>query len=300
MTSVVRVLLCLMVASVAPSCGSKPGANDPKKTARKAGGYEFPDVVPGFFNENMKGSSGPNVFINVTDMIESNTKAIDLDPKNMAAHSLRGTAYYAMGEYAKAITDFDEEIKLHPDGLEAYCRRAIAHGRNGDEEKTITDTTTVIGRDPNHGLANYIRGFGYRSAGGYGKTITDWKRAIELKPELPVCYAQLAWLLATCPDPSIRDGSKALENAEKAKEIYDSHPKVGPIEERLLAPDVLAAACAEKGDFERAITCEGEYLDSLLAADGNNVSRNYDEKRYQAAMKRLALYKAKKPYHVEG
>jgi hypothetical protein len=62
----------------------------------------------------------------------------------------------------------------------------------------------------------------------------------------------LAWLLATCPDPTIRDGPKALTLAQEAVEA------TGRRKPELL--DSLAAANAEAGDFATAVKVEKEAI----------------------------------------
>ena len=55
----------------------------------------------------------------------------------------------------------------------------------------------------------------------------------------------LAWLLATSPDPEVRDGPRALQLAQQAVGTTGGE-NVGFL-------DTLAAAHAEVGDFERAV-----------------------------------------------
>jgi Flp pilus assembly protein TadD len=58
----------------------------------------------------------------------------------------------------------------------------------------------------------------------WGQAIADYTQALELKPDAPLLCNNLAWLLATCPDPKFRDTRRAVELAKKAAEL---DPKQG-------------------------------------------------------------------------
>lgn len=85
----------------------------------------------------------------------------------------------------------------------------------------------------------------------------------------------LAWLLATCPDDAIRDGSEAIELLEQIKP-HD-----------WMELDTLAAAYAETGRFDEAIVTIKQ---ALIQADADT----QDRLKY-----RLGLYQTGKPYREE-
>lgn len=75
-----------------------------------------------------------------------------------------------------------------------------------------------------------------------------FRSARELSPQdLPVMN-ELAWLLATAPDKTVRSGGEAVLLAEK---LIDRARRPSWL-------DTLAAACAEVGDFKRAVALEEE------------------------------------------
>jgi protein O-mannosyl-transferase len=71
-------------------------------------------------------------------------------------------------------------------------------------------------------------------------------------PDSPRMLDELAWLLATYPDAKSRDGTQAVQLAERACALTDRRIPA------LL--DTLAAAYAEAGDFSRAISTIEEAL----------------------------------------
>jgi hypothetical protein len=63
----------------------------------------------------------------------------------------------------------------------------------------------------------------------------------------------LAWLLATCPDNTVRNGPVALD---LARQVCSQHPRP-----RYLA--TLAAAHAEVGDFGQALSVANQALNEI-------------------------------------
>ena len=89
----------------------------------------------------------------------------------------------------------------------------------------------------------------------------------------------LAWIHATCPDARYRDGKKAVVLATKSCEPSQW--------KNACDLNILAAACAESGDFESAVKWETRAIEL-----------GGDDKQEQEL--RLELYRERKPYHETG
>ena len=88
----------------------------------------------------------------------------------------------------------------------------------------------------------------------------------------------LAWMLATSPYTEVRNGPEAVQYAGQAAS--------GPNRKVPEILDTLAAAYAETGEFDQAISVERQAI--ALLKEGP-ASRGF--------ALRLELYKARKPYH---
>lgn len=211
------------------------------------------------------------------------SEAIRLNPDYMEAYYNRGHVYSDKGDYDKAIADYSEAIRLNPDNASAYINRGNTYSKTGQNGRAIADYNKSIHLNPENASAYDNRGHVYDRKGDYSKAITDYSEAIRLKPDQAHAYNGLAWLLAVCPDASIRNGEKAVKYAKKACELSEWKTPADL--------DTLAAAYAEVGDFDDAVKWENKYLES------NPPSNFYDTP--EKARQRLSLYEQKKPYHEE-
>jgi Flp pilus assembly protein TadD len=113
-----------------------------------------------------------------------------------------------------------------------------------------------------------------------------FRRALELEPKVtgnptkPVWVNNYAWLLATHPDSTVRNGDEALRWAKEACEAvnYEAWGMV----------DTLAAAYAETGQFDEAIKYMQQILDRARA--------NGDTQVAELAEAHLKLYQSRQPF----
>jgi tetratricopeptide (TPR) repeat protein len=101
-----------------------------------------------------------------------------------------------------------------------------------------------------------------RKQGKLPEAKTTLRDAIKLLRKHPVGHRlaqnEIAWLLATYPDPEVRDGRSAVTYAEKAV-AATSRANASYL-------DTLAAAYAEAGDFVKAVTVQTEAIALLDTA----------------------------------
>ena len=125
------------------------------------------------------------------------------------------------------------------------------------------------------------RGNVYAKMREYEKAINDQTEVLRLEPNNVRGHLSLGWLLATCPNDRLRDGTRAIEHATKACELLDWG--------NALTMDALAAAYAETGDFKEAVKLQQRAIE-LGFADKNEADK---------ARQKLMLYGAGRPYREE-
>ena len=162
----------------------------------------------------------------VDEAIAHLEKALTIDPGLANAHNSLGNALLRKGRPADAIAHFREAVKLRPDFARAHCNLAAALLRQGQ----------------------------------FAEALTHYQAAVAAQPANPSVLSSVAWALATCPEPSVRNGPRAVELAERARRL--------PSGENPSVLGTLAAAYAEAGRFPEAVAAAQRALDSI-APHGN-------------------------------
>ena len=80
--------------------------------------------------------------------------------------------------------------------------------------------------------------------GQFGEATTHYRKAIKIKANFAQTHNNLAWLQATCPEATLRNGVEAIKHAQHANQLTG-----GRLPDML---DTLAAAYAEAGRFPEA------------------------------------------------
>jgi tetratricopeptide (TPR) repeat protein len=111
--------------------------------------------------------------------------------------------------------------------------------------------------------------------------VSRYGEVIRLQPDCAEALNNLAWLLATCPEPTVRNGARAVSLAERACEITRF--------QNTLFIGTLAAAYAEAGRFSEAVA---------MAQKASQVGAIWNENALIKKNQELAeLYRAGTPYH---
>lgn len=122
--------------------------------------------------------------------------------------------------------------------------------------------------------------------GNFAKAVDLYQQVTERIPNQIESKNVLAWLLATCPYETKRNGSAALELlAPKSEDLKDKKPAT---------LEIYAACFAEVGDFERAI----EYQQQAVDKSTQLKQPAYSDQQRKGMLTRLEMYRAQKPYRM--
>jgi tetratricopeptide (TPR) repeat protein len=133
-----------------------------------------------------------------------------------------------------------------------------------------------IAQNPNDWVALYNRADSHMRLGYCEEALADFEAAVAKSSASANRYdalSGLAFFLATTPEPSLRDGKRAVELAHEASELCNYKD--------FYAVDALAAAHAETEDFESAVAWARKALE---LADNDADRRSVEEhlKQFQA------------------
>ncbi len=163
-----------------------------------------------------------------------------------------------------------------------YVRRGREWSDKRDYDRAITEYNEALRIDPKYAAAYHNRGFAWQNKGDYARAIADYIEVARIDPKNANAHNSAAWLLATAPVATARNGARAVEAARKAAEL--SEWKNGDI------LDTLAAAYAEAGKFADAVRWQEKAMEFPDFMKG----------QAEEARARLALYRERKPYHQPG
>jgi tetratricopeptide (TPR) repeat protein len=219
---------------------------------------------------------------NYKEAVEDYTQAVELEPKDPQPLTQRGYAYARLNEMDKALEDFDAALKI--DEKDAASRLGRAEIRRTKKEWTdaLKDYQVILTARPGDFQALLGTASALYGAGELEKALGVYMDIMQRYPQEAQPFNDCAWLLATGTKDGVRNGQRAVVLASQACELT-SYQNAGYL-------DTLAAAFAEKGEFENARKWQEEAVKASVQ----------EPPEVQAELKaRIDLYKQNKPYREE-
>jgi len=211
-------------------------------------------------------------------------KALALQPDLAKAREGLGMACFRKGQVDEAIVYFQEVLKNHPDFAEANNNLGAAFIRKGQVDEAIIYYQKAAQLEPRNAEFQGNLGYALFLAGEVRDAVAHYQKSLELQPKNAITCKNLAWILATSPEASVRDGIKAVELAERAVWLSGGSDPI--------FIGTLAAAYAEAGRFSEAVKTV-QHAQQLAAAQNNPTL-------VDALQIQLVLYQADAPFHEPG
>jgi tetratricopeptide (TPR) repeat protein len=200
-----------------------------------------------------------------------------LRPDSARAHFNLGTALTLAGRPDDSIAEFRRALAINPDYAIAHNNLGNVLLMQGNASDALQQFRETLRLDPANAEAHYNVGSLARARGDWLEALSQFRQALTLNAASTTTQAGLAWILAAAPDPSLRDPSEAVRMAEHMAGVTERKDAV--------VLDLLAAAYASAGQFDRAVETSQAALDLKPPAP------------IAAAMqKRLELYRQRQPY----
>lgn len=160
----------------------------------------------------------------IEEAIEHYHKALGIDPRFAPAHNNLGNILLQLGRVDEAVVHYRAAVDINADDAEYQNNLAMAlHQTRRDREAVL-----------------------------------HLRESLRLQPDQAAVLLQIAWVLATSPDESVRDGNDAVRLAERAIQLSGRSSAA--------ELDVLGAAYAEAGRFSEAVATARRAL-ALVPAD---------------------------------
>jgi tetratricopeptide (TPR) repeat protein len=214
-------------------------------------------------------------------------ETLRLVPDHAGALDLEGEAAMRRGDLDLAIARFRAALRANTRLARAYYQLGNALLARGAREGAAASLQAAGRLDPQldapsrraFAVASGRRALERLARGDANGAAQDLRGALAAEPEDAIAANALAWILATSPDPALRDPQQATRLAETAQRARADDPAL---------LDTLAAAYAAAGRFDAAIGA-AERADALAAARGDEALRG-------ELRERLNLYRAGRPF----
>jgi tetratricopeptide (TPR) repeat protein len=202
-------------------------------------------------------------------------------PDNAEARNNLGDALLRKGAVDEAIAQFRKVLEVNPASAGVHFNLGRALARKGSLDEAIEHLRKAADADPGFAGVQYVLGDTLYMRGNIPEALARWRKGLELEPDDLSVLNQTAWVLATCPQASVRNGAEAVGLAERALKMS------GGREPAVL--DTLAAAYAEVGRFPEAV-------ETARRAQALATQQNKGPLAERLAA-RIALYEARAPFH---
>lgn len=205
-------------------------------------------------------------------------RALQLNPDYAAAHNNLGIVLQQARQYAEAARHYRDVLRLEPADPDAHYNLGVALHAQGGVDAAVEEFREALRLRAEFPSAHFVLGKALGARGHLREAVQQYRDALRDRPDWPLPLLELAWVLGTSADPDVRRPGEALALAERAARLA-GQPRAPVL-------DVLAAALAASGEFDRA----AKTAEAALALSVN------DEGEARQIRARLDLYRQRKPY----
>ncbi|MCX7722284.1 MAG: tetratricopeptide repeat protein [Verrucomicrobiae bacterium] len=201
-------------------------------------------LQPDFFNARMNLGTALTYLGRFEDALPHFIAAVKLRPDHPDALFNLGAASVKLGKLDQAANALMKCLSINP--ADAKARRLLAEAalKQRNFEAAVTNLAELVKLEPDAATAFDLAQL-LVQAGKAEAAAKYFRIALELKPDWPHPYNNLALILATHPDAKIRNGQEAVALAERACALTEWRAP--------LFLSTLAAAYAEAGRFDDAV-----------------------------------------------
>ena len=208
----------------------------------------------------------------VDEAISLYYKALQIKANDAMAHYNLGTAFQAQGKLDEAIKCYRKALKIKPYDLNIHGNLGSALQLQGKFNEAIIHHRRAIEIQPDSAKAHFNLGLTLRKMDRPTEALTHFQEAVRYEPDWPSCLDCLAWILATHPDPKLRDTNRAIDLAERAAALSGrQYPGI---------LNTLATAYASANRFDQAVTTAEEALERASAKQAESLA-NYIRERLE-------------------
>jgi protein O-mannosyl-transferase len=191
-------------------------------------------------------------------------QALELNSNDTQAHNNLGLILVRRGQFDEAIAHYRKALNIEPGNPKFQRNIGVALIARGQPTEAAIHLRKALEGTPNDARLHGYLGLTLAASGQPGEGIAHYRKALKINPDSSQIQNNLAWLLATYPEASIRNGAEAVELARQAVQRSDGRqPEI---------LNTLAAAYAEMGRFSEAMETARRSLDLALAQNNTTLA----------------------------
>jgi tetratricopeptide (TPR) repeat protein len=191
-------------------------------------------------------------------------QALSIAPDNAHVNGNLGKLLLLKGDLDAAMACLQKAAPMSPDPVQRWYKLGNDFLETGDWEQAIACYRKTLSIQPGFADAQASLGMAQLRKGQTREAIDSWQQALAIKPDLPQVQNRLAWLLATDPDASLRNGAKAVALAQQANQLTGG--------ENPIILCTLAAAYAETGRYDEATATARKALNQAEAQKNDGLA----------------------------
>src|SRR6266542_522370 len=207
-------------------------------------------------------------------------KAVRMQPSDPDAQVSVANALLQKRRIDDAIVHYQKAVVIRPDYF--LARYGLGHAllERGKLDEAIEHSRAALLIQPNNADCHTVLAVALDEKGQSAEAIKQYEKALEISPQSVSASNNLAWLLATGSNGSLRNGNRAVQFAQKADQLSAGTNAV--------VLRTLAAAYAEAGQFGKAIESAQA---AMQLAQSQRAESLINELQQQ-----IALYESGLPY----
>jgi tetratricopeptide (TPR) repeat protein len=159
-------------------------------------------------------------------VIQACTEALDKKifqgPDRFYLLANRADAYFADGNKARALDDYNEAVKSAPKNAKLYYNRGVFYAAQSDREAALGDLSTALSIDPKFVAALRQRAKLYLIKDNFGGALADYSEAVRLAPKAADIRSERGYVYLRKKDyqSAVNDESQAIQLDPKLSRAY--------------------------------------------------------------------------------
>src|SRR5436190_14549040 len=179
-------------------------------------------------------------------------------------HDSVGNVLARKGRLNEAIAHLRQAVGFRPDFPDAHYNLGTALFQKGDLDGAIAEWKTALSIHPNDAGAHTSLGNALVQKGLLREAADHYEKALQSDPDAILPLNNLAWVMSTGPDDSLRNNEIAVKLALKANQLSK---ETNPVFIR-----TLGAAYAQASQFEKAIETARRALERANAEGAHDLA----------------------------